>query len=82
MSPTDIKTPPHSTEVEQSVLGALLIDGDAIIKVADFLKADDFYDPAHRDIYIAMMTIFQEHRPIDLPAVEVRPELLSTHWRA
>jgi len=62
----DLQTPPHSTEVEQSVLGALLMDGEALIKVADFLDAADFYDPAHREIYQAMLDLYNKHQPIDL----------------
>jgi len=68
MSP-DVQTPPHSTEVEQSVLGALLTDGEAIIKIADFLKAKDFYDPAHKEVYEAIMNLYNSHRPIDLLTV-------------
>ena len=45
------------------------MDGEAIIKVADFLKPDDFYEPAHADIYDAMLTIFHQHKPIDLLTV-------------
>ena len=37
------RLPPQSLEAEQSVLGALLIDRDAIVEVADFLRAEDFY---------------------------------------
>ncbi len=69
MATTEMKTPPHSTEVEQSVLGALLIDGEAIIRVADFLLAEDFYDPAHREVYTAMVDLFHKHQPIDLLTV-------------
>jgi len=68
MSP-DIQIPPHSTEVEQSVLGALLTDGEAIIKIADFLSAKDFYDPAHKEVYEAIMELYNSHRPIDLLTV-------------
>jgi replicative DNA helicase len=66
---TSIVTPPHSTEAEQSVLGSLLMDGETIIRVADVLKPDDFYEPAHADIYNAMLTIFHQHKPIDLLTV-------------
>jgi replicative DNA helicase len=66
---TGVQTPPHSTEVEQSVLGALLIDGEAIIKIADLLLPEDFYDPAHREIYEVMQTLFHKHQPIDLLTV-------------
>jgi replicative DNA helicase len=64
--PTDLQTPPHSTEVEQSVLGALLIDGEAIVRVADFLEAEDFYDPAHKAAFAAMLELFHKHQPVDL----------------
>ncbi|MBC7711583.1 MAG: replicative DNA helicase, partial [Rhizobacter sp.] len=46
-----LRTPPHSIEAEQSVLGALIIDNNAIDKVADLLRGDDFYNEAHRLIY-------------------------------
>ena len=42
-----IRVPPHSIEAEQSVLGALLLDKDAVIAVAEFLLAEDFYDERH-----------------------------------
>lgn len=67
--PSDLQVPPHSTEVEQSVLGALLIDGETVVRIADFLEAKDFYDPAHREIYEAVMTLYRRHQPIDLLTV-------------
>ncbi len=60
------RIPPQNIEAEQSVLGALLIDPEAIIKVADMLRADDFYKDAHRVIYGAMVELFDKHEPIDL----------------
>src|SRR3989344_5042827 len=66
---SSLKMMPHSTEVEQSVLGALLIDGEAIIKIADFLEAVDFYDPAHREIFESMLSLFHKHQSIDLLTV-------------
>ena len=59
------ESPPHSLEAERTVLGALLIDPEAIIKVADFLEAQDFYDPTHRAIFQAMTDLYQKHEPID-----------------
>ena len=61
---SDLQTPPHSTEVEQSVLGALLMGGEALIKVADFLEPSDFYDPAHREIYQAMSRQVRGRPPV------------------
>lgn len=64
-----IQTPPHSTEAEQSVLGAILMDGEAIVKVIDVLHPEDFYDPTHREIFAAMAKLYHEHQPIDLLTV-------------
>lgn len=58
--------PPHSLEAEKSTLGALLIDKDAIIKISDFLKAEDFYHDAHRIIYTAVNDLYDKRSPIDL----------------
>ncbi|MDP2856025.1 MAG: DnaB-like helicase N-terminal domain-containing protein, partial [bacterium] len=60
------KLPPQNVEAEQSVLGALLIDNEAIIKVADFLVFDDFYRPVHQKIYATMLELYQRHEPIDI----------------
>lgn len=60
------KLPPQNLEAEQSVLGALLIDKDAIIKVADVITADDFYKDAHRDIFEAMLQLYEKREPIDV----------------
>lgn len=58
--------PPQSLEAEQSLLGAILIDKDAIIRVADSLVAEDFYKLAHADIYSAMLELLSSREPIDL----------------
>jgi hypothetical protein len=57
--------PPQNIEAEQSVLGSLLIDRDAIIKVAQFLKPEDFYREAHRIIYAAALDLFERKEPTD-----------------
>ncbi|MFA6909046.1 MAG: replicative DNA helicase [Patescibacteria group bacterium] len=59
------KLPPQNLEAEQSVLGSLLIDRDAIIRVSDFLTSDDFYADKHRIIYEAMIELYRQHEPID-----------------
>ncbi len=69
---TQIKVPPHSNEAEVSVLGALLLDKDAIIGVSDILKSDDFYDGRHGEIYSAMLTLYDERIPIDVLTVAER----------
>ena len=60
---------PHNLEAEQSVIGACLIDPDAIPRVASILKAGDFYDSICRDIWRAAFTIHERNEPIDLMTV-------------
>lgn len=59
------KIPPHSTEAETSVLGAMLLDKDAIISVAEFLEARDFYEDRNKEIYEAMVSLYEDRVPID-----------------
>lgn len=58
--------PPHSYEAEGAVLGSILIDPEALFKIADKLTPDDFYKQAHGDIYEAMTHLFSEHEPVDM----------------
>jgi replicative DNA helicase len=58
--------PPQNIEAEASLLGAILIDSDAIVKVADIVRADDFYDERHARIYEATMQLYEKHSPIDV----------------
>ncbi len=67
---SDLKIPPQNVEAEQSVLGSLLIDPDAIIKVADILTPEDFYTPAHARIYGAILELFEKRQPIDVMSVQ------------
>lgn len=60
------RIPPHNPEAEISVLGSLLLDKDAIIKIADFLRPADFYTPAHARIYEAMFELYEHREPIDI----------------
>ncbi len=61
-----LKIPPNSQDAEKAVLGSLLIDKDAIIKVADLVAADDFYFDIHGMIYAAVMELYEKRIPIDL----------------
>src|SRR3990167_6297895 len=63
------RVPPQSIEAEQSVLGSLLLDRDAIIKIADLITADDFYDDRHRVIYLAVLALYDERASIDILTV-------------
>ncbi|CAN5275629.1 replicative DNA helicase [soil metagenome] len=59
------RLPPHNIEAEQSVLGSLLIDRDAIIRVASYLKADDFYVSANATVYRAIQDLYNRREPTD-----------------
>lgn len=61
-----LKLPPQNLEAEQAVLGSLLIDKDAIFKVADVLVPRDFYSPAHEKIYETILDLYEKHKPIDI----------------
>ncbi len=60
------KIPPQNLEAEQSVLGSILIDKDAITKIADILNAEEFYKEGHRIIYNAMIELYSKKEPIDI----------------
>ncbi len=60
------KLPPQSLEAEQGVLGCLMIDKSAIIRVADFLKPEDFYRKNHQEIYRVFVELFKKNEPIDI----------------
>mgnify|MGYP001572419752 FL=1 len=66
------KLPPRSIEAEQSLLGSLLLDKDAIIRVADILAPDSFYQKSHQDIYRVCRELFEKGEPIDLLSVSNR----------
>ncbi|MEK9151664.1 MAG: replicative DNA helicase [Patescibacteria group bacterium] len=61
-----LRVPPHNLEAETSVLGSLMLDKDAIIKIADLLKVGDFYKDDHNLIYETMLALYQDHEPIDV----------------
>jgi len=63
------ETLPHSAEAEKTVIGALLMDPDAIIKISDFLKPEDFYDPIHREIFAVICELYNQHMPVDFVTV-------------
>ncbi|MBU1152025.1 replicative DNA helicase [Patescibacteria group bacterium] len=58
--------PPYSLEAEKSVLGSLIIDKDAVIKISDFLSASDFYHDAHRILYQCILDLYDKRSPIDM----------------
>ncbi len=60
------RIPPQNLEAEQSLLGCLLIDKDAMIKLLGSVRPEDFYKDAHREIFESMMSLYESHEPIDL----------------
>ena len=73
---TALKIPPHSIEAEQSVLGGLFLDQDALIKVVERVQADDFYRKDHQVIYNAILSLDHDGKPFDLVTVA---EWLESH---
>ncbi len=61
-----IKVPPHNEEAEQSVLGAILIDKDAISIVSEIIKPSDFYSDINGIIYNSMLSLYEARKPIDI----------------
>lgn len=62
----EVRIPPHSDEAERSVLGALLIDREAIARVVDFLRSEHFYTDAHTRIYRAILDLYELGSPVDI----------------
>lgn len=60
------RVPPHDNEAEESVLGAMLIDKNAMSAVADFLRPEHFYKESHRLIFESMLELYEDREPIDL----------------
>ena len=68
-APSGRMLPPQNIEAEQAVLGTILIQDKALLKVIDLLQPGDFYRDAHKTIYAAMMALFDKHEPHDLITV-------------
>jgi len=67
MEPTaSTGSPPQSAEAEASLLGALIIDSEAIVKIADRLSPSDFFDKRHERIYEAIVKLYDHHQAIDV----------------
>lgn len=63
------KIPPQSIDLEEIILGALMIEKDAILEVADFLRPDAFYVPGHQKIYSAIIALNMRNDPVDIMTV-------------
>ncbi|WP_194777810.1 replicative DNA helicase [Pararhodonellum marinum] len=63
------KLPPQALDLEEAVLGALMLEKDALTEVVDILKPDSFYKDAHKEIYQAILDLFNASEPVDLLTV-------------
>lgn len=69
---------PRDTDLEEAVLGALMLEKDAYTSVCDILKAESFYEPANRKIYEAIQTLGASQQPIDMLTVTEQLRLNGT----
>ncbi|MCL0036755.1 replicative DNA helicase [Thermodesulfovibrionales bacterium] len=66
MAPEINRLPPQNIEAEQSVLGAIILDNEALPKAIETLSPDDFYKEAHRRLYKSIIALFERNEPIDI----------------
>ena len=78
---------PHSIEAEQAVVGAMMMDRDAITKASEIISGEDFYQNAYGVIFDSMVELFNEGKPVDLVTLqerlkekEVPPEIASLEF--
>lgn len=69
MASSEVRLPPQNIEAEQSVLGALLIDQEAVIRIADKVKTTQFYRGSHQKIYNAVLSLYERREPADVVTV-------------
>lgn len=72
MTNLQVRIPPHSSEAEESVIGALLLDKDAIVAVAEILAPENFYDDRHSEIFQSCLELYEARIPIDVLTVSER----------
>jgi replicative DNA helicase len=63
------KVPPQAVDLEEAVLGAVMLEKDAIVAVLDILKPESFYKETHQKIYRAIIALFMENSPVDMLTV-------------
>ncbi|RIK15856.1 MAG: intein-containing replicative DNA helicase, partial [Acidobacteria bacterium] len=73
VAPPEERLPPQDVAAEQSALGAMLLSKDAIGECSEIVRAQDFYRPAHEQIYDAVIDLFSRGEPVD--AITVADEL-------
>ena len=76
-----MRVPPNNADAEKSVLGCMMQDREALSLAFELLTADDFYQPANREIFDAMHALNTQGMPIDLVTVDDEGSFL-TRWAA
>lgn len=66
----NLKIPPHSIEAEQSVLGSMIMDHEAVVVASEILRSADFYRPDHGEIFAAIMALYTTGSPVDLITIQ------------
>lgn len=81
------KVLPHSSEAEQSVIGSMIMDKDAIVTASEMVTGDDFYEQRYSVLFDAMIELFNEGKPVDLITLsnklkekDVPPEICSLEF--
>ncbi|NBI29206.1 replicative DNA helicase [Chengkuizengella marina] len=72
------RIPPQNIEAEQAVLGAILLDSEALIAALEIIKEDDFYKTSHQRIFETIISLGEDQEPIDLVTVTAR--LQDQQW--
>ncbi|MDF2547720.1 MAG: replicative helicase [Anaerosolibacter sp.] len=60
------RIPPHNIDAEQSVLGAMILDREAIITASEIIRGDDFYKEAHKEVFDAIIDLYNRNEPVDM----------------
>ncbi|MBY0245505.1 MAG: replicative DNA helicase, partial [Sphingobacteriaceae bacterium] len=72
------KIPPQALDLEEAVLGALMLEKDALSTVIDILKPETFYHEGHKKIFEAIQILFQKSKPVDILTVTAEMRQLGT----
>ncbi len=72
MANNQIIIPPQNLEAERSLLGSVLLDSDSLLRIADIVSKEDFYEPRHQFIFSAISHLYEKHRAIDVLTVSNR----------
>ena len=70
------RVPPHDIEAEQAVLGAMMLDKDAVISSLEILKEDDFYREDNKAVFASIASLYLKNEPVDL--ITVKKELTES----